>query len=76
MKRRYVTRAFHLADDAWGAMWESSEPHRTAITVVERRHEQPQETGLLDQYGNELFRLPDETRPVGFLTRWDDEDQA
>lgn len=70
MSKTYITRAFHLADDAWGKMWESSKPHRTDITVVERRHEQPQETGLLDQHGNPLFRLPDTPRPAGFLVKW------
>jgi hypothetical protein len=72
MRRRYVTRA--SADDAWRGDWDAGDPHRTAITVVEPHHEQPQDTGLLDQYGNELYRLPDVNRPVGFLSRWSEDD--
>lgn len=68
--RRYVTRAQHLCDDAWRSDWEDGAALRPGMTVMEHRREEPQWSGLVDQHGNELYRAPDETRPVGFLAKW------
>ena len=48
------------------ASWSTSEIRHGGMTVHEPKDE-PQETGLLDHLGNELMRLPDERRPIGFL---------
>jgi hypothetical protein len=68
--KRYVTLARRPR-----LYWEQIEEpsgERQSIEVVEPKQEHPAETGLLDQHGNELFRVPDEPRPAGFLARWDD----
>jgi hypothetical protein len=68
--KRYVTLARRPR-----LYWEEIEEppgQRQSITVVEPHRERPEETGLLDQHGNELFRVPDEPRPAGFLARWED----
>ena len=49
------------------AEWSSDEIRHGSIEVHEPKEDGPQETGLVDQHGNELMRLPDERRPIGFL---------
>lgn len=47
--------------------WSSRDARKDGITVHEPRQDEPAETGLFDQHGNPLMRLPDRRRPIGFL---------
>ncbi len=54
----------YVGDDYWKI-------DRSSIDViVSETH--PRRTGLLDQDGNDLYRLPPE-RPPGFTSKWSDE---
>ena len=46
--------------------WSSDEIRHGSIDVHEPQRK-PEETGLFDHLGNELMRLPEERRPIGFL---------
>lgn len=68
MKPRYVIRARRprMGYEDF-AEWSSDEIRHGSIEVHEPKDEGPQETGLFDHLGNELMRLPDGRRPIGFL---------
>ena len=67
MKPRYAIRArrSRMCHDDF-AEWSSDEIRHGSIEVHEPKRE-PEETGLYDHLGNELMRLPEERRPIGFL---------
>jgi hypothetical protein len=68
--KRYAPRVIRgYWDD--GADFAAGNPR--SLTVVEPKVE-PAPTGLFDHHGNELMRLPDEPRPIGFLHVYEDED--
>jgi hypothetical protein len=52
--------------------WDTADARKGSIEVREPTQE-PEDTGLYDQHGNPLMRLPDARRPIGFLA---DIDQA
>jgi len=54
--------------------WSSSDARKGSIDVHEPKDGGPEETGLYDQHGNELMRLPDERRPIGFLHAYETDD--
>jgi hypothetical protein len=67
---RYVTLfRRHRADGEW---WEDRVSPHSSITVCEPHDEKPLETGLYDKHGNELYRVPENRRPAGFLASWKD----
>lgn len=69
--KRYITMYRPLVDDYWRDDWgDVVGPDKRSLTVVEPHVDKPQATGLYDATGNELCRLPDERRPVGFLAKW------
>ncbi len=51
----------YVGDDFWKI-------DRSSIDVIVS-DKMPRRTGLLDQDGNDLYRLPPE-RPAGFTSRW------
>ncbi len=51
----------YVGDDYWKI-------DRSSIDVIVSE-KGPRQTGLLDQHGNFLFRLPPE-RPAGFTSKW------
>lgn len=55
------------------AQWSSDEIRHGSIDVFEPKRE-PEETGLFDHLGNELMRLPEERRPIGFLHAYEVDD--
>lgn len=69
---RYVARPRRLR-----AYWDDEADIDSAaarsLTVHEPKDE-PQETGLVDQHGNDLMRLPAERRPIGFLHAYEDDE--
>ena len=54
----------YVGDDYWMI-------DRSSIDVIVS-DKVPRRTGLLDQNGNDIYRLPPE-RPAGFTSRWSDE---
>ena len=54
----------YVGDDYWTI-------DRSSIDVIVS-DKVPRRTGLLDQNGNDIYRLPPE-RPAGFTSRWSDE---
>lgn len=73
MRRRYVARVVRPRA-SWDDLceWSSGDARKGSIDVHEPRQDEPAETGLLDQHGNPLMRLPDERRPIGFLHVYED----
>jgi hypothetical protein len=63
---RYVVRPRAAGWDTFSD-WSRADARRDGIVVHEPRQDGPAETGLYDQHGNPLMRLPDEPRPIGFL---------
>ena len=55
------------------ADWSKSDARRASIDVHEPKAD-PEETGLFDHLGNELMRLPEKRRPIGFLHVYEDDD--
>ena len=56
----------YIGDDYWRI-------DRSSIDVIVSE-KGPRRTGLLDQYGNFLYRLPPE-RPVGFTSKWSSDER-
>jgi hypothetical protein len=61
MRREPHLAQSYIGDDYWGI-------DRSSIDVIVSEKE-PRRIGLLDQYGNDLYRLPPERRP-GFTSKW------
>jgi hypothetical protein len=57
---RYVTKAVECGDE-W---WEPAAAHIDVLVTDDK----PEDTGLLDQFGERLYRLP-EREPIGFRSR-------
>lgn len=57
---RYVSRPIAYDDDGW---WMDEGNPRSLMVHEDER--EPQPTGLLDQHGNELYRVEDR-HPIGF----------
>lgn len=64
MRRESHPEQSYVGDDYWRL-------DRSSIDVIVSERG-PRQTGLLDQHGNYLYRLPAE-RPAGFTSKWSDE---
>lgn len=70
--KRYAPRPRRLR-----AYWDDEadlDGEATRSMTVHEPKDEPRETGLLDQHGNELMRLPPDRRPIGFLHVYEDEE--
>lgn len=61
MRRERRPERSYVGDDYWKI-------DRASIDVIVFE-KGPRQTGLLDQHGNDLYRLPPE-RPAGFTSKW------
>lgn len=60
------------AEEDW---FEDRTSPNATISVHEPEDNGPEPTGLYDQHGNELYRVADTVRPVGFLSQWSEDDE-